>query len=524
MNTTTLPSFALPAHAPAAARAVLHACSSSCAMAVSSCGCPTAARSVSAGGEPHAASAPAQLERLRRRRCARATSGFAESYMAGDWTHRVAARPDRPLLRNQQAIERCVLRPLVGRLACCAAASAEPQHPARQPPATSVAHYDLGNAFYRAVAGPDDELFVGLVRRPARPVAGAGAATPSTARAARWLASPRAAACWRSAAAGAACRDGGARARRARHRHLACRRAAGLCASSGSRAPASRTAPTCGLQDYRDIADRRSTPSARSRWWRRWAGNGGRAISPPLLALLKPGGRACIQTIMIDDALWDRYIAGTDFIQQYIFPGGCLPRRREFERHAARRRTARGRHAGLRRGLRADACACGANASWRSAPAVRALGFDERFIRLWEFYLAYCAAAFATGTPMWAVHVRARLTAVLAGHAAGCWRSRRRVRSPPRATRGAPPLPPAGHGPLDLGCGWRPYRVLRLSVYDGCWTSAPALRRPCVRPGPALPPRNFDGRANRASAVRRRDRRSSAYGTAEAARSDWGRR
>jgi cyclopropane fatty-acyl-phospholipid synthase-like methyltransferase len=41
--------------------------------------------------------------------------------------------------------------------------------------------------------------------------------------------------------------------------------------------------------------------------------------------LLKPGGRACVQSIVIDDALFERYVQGTDFIQQYVFPGGCLP-------------------------------------------------------------------------------------------------------------------------------------------------------------------------------------------------------
>ena len=50
--------------------------------------------------------------------------------------------------------------------------------------------------------------------------------------------------------------------------------------------------------------------------------------------LLKPGGKACIQSIVIDDSLLDRYISSTDFIQQYIFPGGCLPCPREFRREA----------------------------------------------------------------------------------------------------------------------------------------------------------------------------------------------
>ena len=109
--------------------------------------------------------------------------------------------------------------------------------------------------------------------------------------------------------------------------------------------------------------------------------------------LLKPGGKACIQTITIDDSLFDRYVKSTDFIQQYIFPGGCLPCPREFRAHAER--------AGLKV---IDELAFGLDYAetlrrWRhqfmaDKAQVLQLGFDERFIRIWEFYLAYCEAAF----------------------------------------------------------------------------------------------------------------------------------
>lgn len=109
--------------------------------------------------------------------------------------------------------------------------------------------------------------------------------------------------------------------------------------------------------------------------------------------LLKPGGKACIQTIVIDDALFERYVKSTDFIQQYIFPGGCLPCPREFRTQAT--------NAGLRI---VDEMAFGLDYAetlrrWRHAfladkPRVLALGFDERFVRIWDFYLAYCEAAF----------------------------------------------------------------------------------------------------------------------------------
>jgi cyclopropane-fatty-acyl-phospholipid synthase len=110
--------------------------------------------------------------------------------------------------------------------------------------------------------------------------------------------------------------------------------------------------------------------------------------------LLKPGGHACIQSIVIADELYERYIDSTDFIQQYIFPGGCLPSPAVFRAQA--------QAAGLEV---VDEFAFGQDYAhtlqlWRAAfmaelPRVRQLGFDERFVRIWEFYLAYCEAAFA---------------------------------------------------------------------------------------------------------------------------------
>jgi cyclopropane-fatty-acyl-phospholipid synthase len=108
---------------------------------------------------------------------------------------------------------------------------------------------------------------------------------------------------------------------------------------------------------------------------------------------LKPGGRAAIQTITIADAYFERYRRGTDFIQQYVFPGGMLPSPSRFEALA--------RAAGLEV---VNRLAFGKDyartlALWREVfmsklPAVREQGFDQRFVRTWEFYLAYCEAAF----------------------------------------------------------------------------------------------------------------------------------
>lgn len=110
--------------------------------------------------------------------------------------------------------------------------------------------------------------------------------------------------------------------------------------------------------------------------------------------LLKKGGKACIQSIVIDDGLFNKYISSTDFIQQYIFPGGCLPCPQEFRRQA--------QAAGLRV---VDEFAFGHDYAetlkrWRERflaqrQRILQLGFDQRFMHIWEFYLAYCEAAFA---------------------------------------------------------------------------------------------------------------------------------
>jgi cyclopropane-fatty-acyl-phospholipid synthase len=150
------------------------------------------------------------------------------------------------------------------------------------------------------------------------------------------------------------------------------------------------------LQDYRDIDDDpfdaicsiEMVEAVGREYWPTYF--------QKIAELLKPGGRACIQSIVIQDALFDRYIQSTDFIQQYIFPGGCLPSPKEFKKEAQK--------AGLQV---LDEFAFGRDYAetcrrWRDdflnrKDEVLALGFDEKFIRIWEFYLAYCEAGFDAG-------------------------------------------------------------------------------------------------------------------------------
>ena len=112
---------------------------------------------------------------------------------------------------------------------------------------------------------------------------------------------------------------------------------------------------------------------------------------------LKPGAHASIQMITIADHLFESYRRGTDFIQKYIFPGGMLasPVAAQRSAEASGLEFAGSMEFGdsYSRTLREwfDAF----NARWDD---VSGLGFDERFRRMWNFYLTSCAACFAQGT------------------------------------------------------------------------------------------------------------------------------
>ncbi|WP_265211420.1 SAM-dependent methyltransferase [Herbaspirillum lusitanum] len=110
-------------------------------------------------------------------------------------------------------------------------------------------------------------------------------------------------------------------------------------------------------------------------------------------ARLKKGGRAMIQSITIAEQYFERYRSTSDFIRQYIFPGGMLPSPERF--------CAKARQAGLQTldqyGFGRDYAETLRrwNASFLHArDAIRKQGFDERFMRLWQLYYAYCEVGF----------------------------------------------------------------------------------------------------------------------------------
>ncbi len=152
---------------------------------------------------------------------------------------------------------------------------------------------------------------------------------------------------------------------------------------------------TIKLCDYRDLQGRydriasiEMLEAVGERYWPQFFSK--------LRESLKPGGRAGLQVITIDDRYFESYRATMDFIQKYIFPGGMLPSPSALKAEIARAGLTWLEDAGyaLHYAKTLD--------QWRDRfldewPAIRALGFDDRFRRMWEYYLAYCAGGFRAG-------------------------------------------------------------------------------------------------------------------------------
>ncbi len=150
------------------------------------------------------------------------------------------------------------------------------------------------------------------------------------------------------------------------------------------------------LKDYRDaegqydaIASVEMAEAVGQRYWP--------AYLDAITRLLKPGGRAAFQYILIDDALFDSYARGADFIQTYIFPGGMLISESRFRALAEER--------GL---IWSDAHHFGQHYAetlrrWRERfddaidRGELPSSFDQQFVDLWRYYLMYCEGGFRGG-------------------------------------------------------------------------------------------------------------------------------
>ena len=149
------------------------------------------------------------------------------------------------------------------------------------------------------------------------------------------------------------------------------------------------------LQDYRDVTETfdkvvsiEMFEAVGEKYWP--------AFFATLDRCLAPGGRAALQIITIDDARFESYRRDPDFIQRYIFPGGMLPSPSAFEAAVTDGGFA------LREALFFGKSYAETLRRWDTAfasawPALSKLGFDERFRRMWHYYLRYCEAGFDHG-------------------------------------------------------------------------------------------------------------------------------
>lgn len=318
---------------------------------------------------------------------------FAESYMAGLWETKDLVALLTLMACNQRALDNAFYgrrwRQLVSRLRHFLRNNSR-----RRARRNIAAHYDLGNEFYSLWLDPtmtySSALFDGDTTRPL-----AVAQEAKYARVLRQIAAPTDAhllelGCgwggFAEAAARAGCRVTGVSLSEEQTDYARQR-----MATRGYAGPVNLR-----IEDYRDVTGRydgvasiEMFEAVGERYWPAYF----RAVR----RALKPSARACIQTITIADERFPQYRQSSDFIQQYIFPGGMLsaPSRFEAEAHRA--------------GLEIEDVYCFGHdygetlKRWLTAfdsriEAVRALGFDNRFIRCWRFYLAYCAAGFASKT------------------------------------------------------------------------------------------------------------------------------
>ncbi len=314
--------------------------------------------------------------------------GFAEGYLEGEWSTSNLPRLLTLLAANREPLERPMTGGLLGRLLhrLLDLTRANTRSGSRR---NIAAHYDLGNDFYSLW------LDRGMTYSSALFAGDPGLSLEDAQRAKLTRALERLAPGGEGRVLEIGC-GWGSFAELAAGRGL---RVTGLTLSKEQLAYARARLDgraTLLLRDYRDehgrydaVASIEMIEAVGERWWPAYFGK--------IAQVLPRGGRALVQSIVIRDDLFARYRRGSDFIRRYIFPGGMLPSPARIADEAER--------AGLDV---AESFSFGRDyahtlALWRQRflarwPEARALGYDERFRRLWEFYLAYCEAGFTTGS------------------------------------------------------------------------------------------------------------------------------
>jgi cyclopropane-fatty-acyl-phospholipid synthase len=316
--------------------------------------------------------------------------GAGEAYVDGDWSTPDLVALTRLFLANEQRLAppRLVAWLRRGRDRVRHLLRANTRAQARR---NIHAHYDLSNDFYRLFLDPGMTYSAAIFEPP-----GIGLEEAQRAKYARL-------------AAGAGIRPGdrvleigcgwGGFAEYAAG-ELGCR-VTGITLSEAQAAYARSRLAERGLgerveirvQDYRDLAGRWDAIVSIEML----EAVGHRFLDPFFAVcgrVLAPGGRMALQTISIPDQVYDRYRRGIDWIRLAIFPGGHLPSLGAIQGALARRSDLVIERLEDIGGHYATTLALWRERFAERLDAVRALGFDERFVRTWDFYLATCEAAF----------------------------------------------------------------------------------------------------------------------------------
>ena len=110
--------------------------------------------------------------------------------------------------------------------------------------------------------------------------------------------------------------------------------------------------------------------------------------------LLKPDGSMVLQAIVMPERRYDEYLHSVDFIRRYVFPGGCLPSMATILESVGRASQMRFVHAEDFGPHYAETLRRWGKTFHERLADVRRLGYSEELIRLWDYYLCYCEAAF----------------------------------------------------------------------------------------------------------------------------------